>query len=185
MAMDRETIQDIAIKTLITNNAASMHDIAVAAGIGRTTLHRYFASREDLLRALIASCFDDIEQIVAISHTGQVPALESLENLVLALVPVGHRFQFLVGAWPFEEGDEDFKTRELRLLEQFEALVERGQREGTFRSDLPTRWIIDTITALLFMAWESISEGYTAPRDASRFVLTTLLGGIGTVSRQR
>ncbi|GLV53692.1 TetR family transcriptional regulator [Dictyobacter sp. S3.2.2.5] len=180
MAMDRETIQDIAIKTLISNNAASMHDIAMAAGIGRTTLHRYYASREELLRALIASCFDEIEQIVTISHIGQTPASESLENLVLTLVPIGHRFHFLIGAWPFDNSDEDFKAREVRLLGQFETLVQRGQGEGTFRSDLPTRWIIDTITAMLFMAWESISEGYTAPRDASRFVLSTLRQGIGT-----
>ncbi|GHO85349.1 TetR/AcrR family transcriptional regulator [Dictyobacter formicarum] len=180
MAMDRETIQDVAIKTLIANNAASMHDIAAAAGIGRTTLHRYFASREELLRALIASAFDDIEQVMTASQIGQVPASQALENMVLALVPIGHRFHFLMGAWPFDESDEEFKVRELRLLEQFELLVQRGQREGTFRSDLPTRWIIDTITALLFMAWESISEGYTASCDASRLVLTTLRAGIGT-----
>ena len=180
MAMDRETIQDVAIKTLIANNAASMHDIAAAAGIGRTTLHRYFASREELLRALIAGAFDDIEQIMANSQIGRTSASEALENLVLALVPIGHRFHFLIGAWPFDEGDEEFKVRELRLLKQFELLVQRGQSDGTFRMDLPARWIIDTITALLFMAWESISEGYTAPRDASRLVLTTLRSGIGT-----
>ncbi|WP_126557229.1 TetR/AcrR family transcriptional regulator [Dictyobacter kobayashii] len=132
MAMDRETIQDIAIKTLIANNGASMHDIAAAAGIGRTTLHRYFASREELLHALLAAAFDDVEQTLASCHIKQGSALEALERMVTAFVPVGYRFHFLVGSWPFEEGEEAFKAREIGLLKQFEALVQRGQHEAHF-----------------------------------------------------
>ncbi|GER90345.1 hypothetical protein KDW_45070 [Dictyobacter vulcani] len=178
--MERDAIQDIAIKTLITNNGASMHDIAVAAGIGRTTLHRYFASRDDMLRALLLSAFQDIEQAMTECQIETGTALEALERIITVLMPIGHRFTFLLGAWPFAEDNKELKSRELRLLYQLEGLVQRGQKEKSLRTDLPVRWIIDTMTALLFMAWQRISDGYIAPRDASKLIMTTLLTGVGT-----
>ncbi|GCE30804.1 hypothetical protein KDA_62880 [Dictyobacter alpinus] len=177
--MEREAIQDIAIKTLIINNGASMHDIAVAAGIGRTTLHRYFASREDMLRALLLAAFQDIEQALVDCHIESGSASEALERVITAFVPIGHRFTFLLGAWPLADDDKELKSRELRLLYQFESLVQRGQKEKILRTDLSVRWIIDTMTALLFMAWQRISDGYIAPRDATKLVMTTLVAGVG------
>ena len=48
----RKAILDAAIGVLATDPAASLGQIADAADVGRTTLHRYFPERADLLTAL-------------------------------------------------------------------------------------------------------------------------------------
>jgi hypothetical protein len=46
------------------------------------------------------------------------------------------------------------------------------------RRDLPAWWILHTLYAGLFNAWEAITDGRLAPLDAPRFVLTTLFEGV-------
>ena len=48
----RRAILDAAMSVLAEHPTASLGDIAAAAKVGRSTLHRYFAERSDLLRAL-------------------------------------------------------------------------------------------------------------------------------------
>lgn len=176
--MDRESLQDIAIQVLIANRGASMQDIATAAGIGRTTLHRYFASRDELLRALTLAALHDANQATSASRLEEGTALEALERAITINIPIGHRFHFLLNEWRFDN-EEEVRAKNVQQLEVYEALMCRGQQEGTLRSDLPAKWMVNVLTALVFMACESIRDGYTAPRDAPRLVLTTLLVGIG------
>lgn len=183
--MDKATIQDIAIKVLITNNGASMQDIAAAAGIGRTTLHRYFANRDELMQALVLLALEDAEQAVLACQLEQGTVLEAIERVVKAFVPLGHRFHFLLSQYQFygsAESNTEINARENHLIELFDELMRRGQREGVLRPELPVRWLNDTLTALLFTAWENIQNGYVAPRDAPRLVMTTFLNGAATSS---
>ncbi len=48
----RRAIIDAAVTVIAGNPAATMADIAAAAGVGRSTLHRYFSERSDLMRAV-------------------------------------------------------------------------------------------------------------------------------------
>ena len=56
---------DIAATVLVSDPAASLAEVAEAAGIGRTTLHKYYATREDLVRAVGHRAIDLWEQAVA------------------------------------------------------------------------------------------------------------------------
>ena len=49
----RRAILDAAVGALARDASASLAEVASAAGVGRTTVHRYFPERADLLRALI------------------------------------------------------------------------------------------------------------------------------------
>ncbi|MBQ1052796.1 TetR family transcriptional regulator, partial [Micromonospora sp. C51] len=52
-ARTRQAILQAAIEVLSRNPAASLGEIATAAQVGRTTLHRYFAERSDLLAGVV------------------------------------------------------------------------------------------------------------------------------------
>ena len=43
---------DVAAAVLVSDPAASLAEVAEAAGIGRTTLHKHYATRDDLVRAV-------------------------------------------------------------------------------------------------------------------------------------
>src|SRR6478735_621361 len=48
----RKAILDAAMTVLADHPTASLSDIATAADVGRSTVHRYYPERTDLLRAL-------------------------------------------------------------------------------------------------------------------------------------
>jgi AcrR family transcriptional regulator len=179
--MNREFLLDKATQLLVANNGASMQEIAAAAGIGRATLHRHFANRDDLMREITDAILTEAEQRLATCRLNEGSVLQVLERVVEAFVPMGHRYYFLSLEMPSDltpEATAAFKERERRLTETFEILLRRGQTEGVLRSDLPVWWLDDTLTKLLFSVWERINTGYIAPRDAARFVLTTFLDGM-------
>lgn len=181
--MNKEFLLDKATQLLVVNNGASMQEIAAAAGIGRATLHRHFASRDDLMREITDAILSEAEQRLAACRLDEGGVLEALKRVVEAFIPMGHRYYFLSLDTPYELAPEiavAFKERERRLTETFEILLRRGQTEGVLRADLPVWWLDDTLTRLLFAVWERINTGYVAPRDATRFVLTTFLNGMST-----
>ena len=176
--MKQEAVLDAAIRVLLANNGASLNEIAAAAGIGRTTLHRYFTNREELLQALNEMAILDAERAIAESRLEEGPVVEAIERVVQGLLPIGHRFQFLL-----REGDiqmsKDMEARWTHLEDLFDQLMRRGQQEEVLRRDLPARWLNDSLTALIFVAWEGIHNGHIAPRDAPRLIMTTFLAGTG------
>ena len=48
----RDAIIEAAFSVFSKNPSAALADVAERAGVGRATLHRHFASRDDLMRAL-------------------------------------------------------------------------------------------------------------------------------------
>ena len=48
----RQAILAAAVTVFARDPSAALGEVAAAAGVGRTTLHRYFAERSDLLAAL-------------------------------------------------------------------------------------------------------------------------------------
>jgi serine phosphatase RsbU (regulator of sigma subunit) len=60
-ALNRAKVLDAARRLLAENGDASMREIAEAAGLGRATVHRHFATREDLMDAVRQQARDDAD----------------------------------------------------------------------------------------------------------------------------
>lgn len=180
--MKKEAVLDSAIKILLENSAASMQEIASAAGIGRATLHRYYPSRDDLINELVLLVFSEAEQRVRECRLHEGEALEALERLIVSFVTMGHRFHFLLDDRNFrldEKIEAEIKRREKYLDEEIENLFRRGQQEGLLRQDMPLKWLNEVLTAIFIAAWQNIRDGYIAVREAPKLVLTTFLSGLG------
>src|SRR6202161_2334191 len=67
----RRSLLDVAAEVLVADPSASLAQVAEAAGIGRTTLHKQYATREDLLRAVGDRAIDLFEEALGgIGGTG-------------------------------------------------------------------------------------------------------------------
>lgn len=172
----RAAILDAAAALLPKDAGASLSEVATAAGVGRTTVHRYFPTREALLNALAKEAIDRLDSALtqARLHDGPVPAV--LARVADLVIPLADEFRFLeVGPaiWDLDGLSDRWDS----LARRLEALVDHGKREGTLRPDLPTAWVVDLFAGAVFTAGDAISCGRLARNDATRLVLDVLLHG--------
>lgn len=174
----RASILDAAAEVLGKHPRASTADIASAAGIGRATLHRYYASRAALIQALAHESIAAIDEAcAAIDYMGQSPTL-SLRQTLEAIAPLGSRYAFLAYQGEAFE-DPELVDALARQVSEMRELVEAVKAEGGFGPDVPTAWIVAAMDALIYAAWLEVRAGSLAPRDVAELVFRTLTSGLG------
>ena len=174
----RRRLLDAAATLLCKDSGASLAEVATAAGVGRTTLHRYFPSRHDLLYALAEDALERVEAAVTAARPeADEPIDIVLTRVATAVLPLADEIRFLdVGAavWDLPEMVE----RWYDLSRPVDDLVRRAKAKGELRLDLPTAWVVDLFVATIWAASSGISDGRIARRDAIELVIDTVLHGI-------
>jgi hypothetical protein len=61
-----------------------------------------------------------------------------------------------------------------------EPLIERGQRDGTFRTDVSAHWHLAMILALVHAASAQLRAGHMADDEIEAAVVATVLGALST-----
>ncbi|MGH3778673.1 MAG: TetR/AcrR family transcriptional regulator [Pseudonocardiaceae bacterium] len=181
----RPSLLQTATEVLVADPAASLADVATAAGIGRTTLHKLYPTRHALLVALAHDALDLLERTDREAGLDDAPgaqAPEVLRRLVVAAIPLGPRLAFLRRERSLD-AEPELAARVEALDAPVRALVCRAQAEGVLRADLPDEWIVASLNSLIFAAWALIARGQIAPVAAPELVMRTLLGGIETPAR--
>ncbi|MFB9347173.1 TetR family transcriptional regulator [Streptomyces heliomycini] len=87
MAVDRDHVLRSAAALLTRRSTATMDEVAEAAGISRATLHRQFAGRDALVRALEALGIAGCEAALAAARTDEGPAADAVRRLVAGIEP--------------------------------------------------------------------------------------------------
>ena len=65
------------------------------------------------------------------------------------------------------------------MLAHFQPLIERGQREGKFRSDVPAAWHLAMILALTHAASAELQAGRGSADQIESALVSTVLGAVG------
>ncbi|HET9383072.1 MAG TPA: helix-turn-helix domain-containing protein [Streptomyces sp.] len=176
MAVDRDHVLRTAAALLSRKSTATMDEVARAAGISRATLHRQFAGRDALVRALEALGIAECEAALEAARPDEGPAGEAVRRLVRAVEPAAGLLAFLYSENQLFEGGERHAGW-ARLDERVEDLFRRGQLSGEFRIDLTPAWLTEALYGLLASAAWAVSEGRVAARDFTHMVAELLLGG--------
>lgn len=153
----RTAILNAAISLLLRNPGASLGEVADAASVARSTLHRYFPERADLLAAM--KVFAD-HQIAA--ATGRARLTEG--TAAEALVRLCHEYfdQWDPFMWSYVEslkGDDSSREEPDSFDPDLAAVIERGYVDGTIDPLLPNAWIQQTMWAVLYSAQEYVRQG--------------------------
>jgi AcrR family transcriptional regulator len=173
----RPSLLDVAAEVLVADPAASLAEVAAAAGIGRTTLHKQYATRDDLLCAVGHRAIDLWEQAIS-QVTGTDDADGGLRATVAAMIPIGPQLAFLWRTPAFDhitELDERWKAAEAHSL----AVLKRAQDRGVLSASVPDWWLLQTFYSIIYVAAESVGRGKLAPLDAPGLALGTFLHGVG------
>lgn len=175
----RRPLLDVVAEVLVANPGASLAAVAAAAGIGRTTLHKHYATRDDLVTAVAHRAIDTCEQAVA-SAQEHADGDGGLRRLVDALIPVGPQLSFLFRQ-PSLDDVAAIGERMERFHRRVAGVVHAAQDAGVLDATRPRPdwWHVEALHALVYVAWESIRDGRLARLDATDLVLNTLLRGLG------
>lgn len=173
----RRSLLDAATLVLSKDAGASLGEVASVAGVGRSTLYRYFPTREDLIRALVEDALDRVALAITQAAPEQGPVIDALRRIADTVIPLGPSLRFL-SAEPEVYTTSDLLRRWYDALAPVAAAVERGQADGSIRADLPVSWIVDSYAGAILTVWDSVHEGRLAPHDAPRLVLDTVLYGV-------
>jgi TetR/AcrR family transcriptional regulator, mexCD-oprJ operon repressor len=169
-----EAILDAATDCLARDPEMSIAGIAAAAGVGRVTLYGHFKTRADLVDAVLTRAIEHADAILEATDTTGDPA-EALTRLVAASWQIVHQFRNILLAAHRELPAERIRGVHDPILRRSQSLLERGQRAGTFRRDLPAQWLITIAFSLMHAAAEDAIAGRIKADDAPGYITATLL----------
>lgn len=153
----RNAILKAAVSLLSENQAAALGDIADAASVARSTLHRYFPERADLLGAVSVYAAEQLGGAVERARPNDGPGREALMRLC-------HEYfdHWDTITWVYMEslkGGEGDCDPGSGYDPDLSALIARGQADGTIDPALPVAWLNQLVWALLYTAWEYVRQG--------------------------
>lgn len=173
-----KAIMVAAERVLSRNPAATMEDIAEAAGVARTTVHRRFATREVLVEALGQWAARQFDAAIDTARADTSPPLIALYQVTANVLDVKIDWGFALSgqsADPSSTGGTHesvaFRCREL---------FRRAKLAGLLREDIDLEWARRVYYALIHEAAVDLrSRSGADSATAATLVVDTLLRGMG------
>ena len=166
-----DAVLSAAFQVFYDTPTASLADVAAAAGVGRATLHRHFASRSDLIAAMSDCANKDIDAAILQATQDAHSSTEALRRSLTALIPLGDRQWFL----SHEHKGLSAKTEDDADLI---AAIDTAKTEGSFDPHTPSVWIAAAYNNLIFTAWSLVRDGEATPKQAAELAWRTLTSGL-------
>jgi TetR/AcrR family transcriptional regulator, mexCD-oprJ operon repressor len=179
-----EAIVEAAVNCLANDPDASVASVASAAGVGRITLYGHFKTRADLVDAALVRTLERCDEILAATDTSGDPA-DALTRLVAASWQLVHQFHNILLAAHRELPAERIHGVHDRILRRVQSLIERGQRAGAFRTDLPKHWLMTTAVSLMHAAAQDVAAGRVKADQAPGLITATLLAAFSPPAAPR
>ncbi|MFE0173130.1 TetR/AcrR family transcriptional regulator [Streptomyces sp. NPDC059002] len=176
MSVDRDQVLRSAAALLTRKATSTMDEVARAAGISRATLHRHFAGRDALVRALEDLGLQECEAALERARLDEDSAQDALRRLVREIEPAAGLLAFLVTENQLFEGDTQNEGW-ARLDSHVGALFRRGQESGEFRIDLTPAWLTEALYGLIGSGAWAVQDGRVAAKDFSYMIAELLIGG--------
>ena len=170
-----DSILDGALDALAGDPEASMAEIARRAGVVRATIYVHFPTREALIAAVTERAVAEVTEAVAAAEPARGDARDALERVVATAWRHLGRFHALVEV-NTRLPQADLLAMHRPVLAVLQPLVERGQRDGAFRADVPPAWHLSMLLALIHAASGELSAGRISAAQVEPALLASVLG---------
>lgn len=118
---------------------ASIAEIAQRAGVGKGTVFRHFATKEELLAAIALDRFDELIAVASDLLDAEDPGAAVLEFMTTGATMHAHDRTFSQVSVRTFLKDPSVRAASDRLGRLVDQLVERAQQEGQIRGDITGR----------------------------------------------
>ncbi|MDT9682392.1 helix-turn-helix domain-containing protein [Streptomyces sp. TRM76323] len=169
-------ILEAAERVLAEEPGASMEQIAAAAGVARTTIHRRFANRQALIEALASSAARQLARAVDDGRPDTAPPLVAMHRITANVLQVK-------SAWAFAlelPADPDSEAAVLHqdIARRCIAVLKRAQDDKLIDEAADLDWVRRVYYALIGESLHGNAEGADPDTLAAR-IIDTLLHGAG------
>ena len=161
-----ESILDGAERLLQRHAQLSISAVAAEAGVSRVTVYAHFPSLEDLLEAVVERAVSGATVALESADPHSGPPLEALERLVAVSWRELERHQATARAAAEQLTPDMLRHTHRGARHQLLRLLDRGQQDGAFRTDLPGDWLVTACVALMHAAVDEVRAGRLSGRAA-------------------
>jgi len=155
-----EAIVEAASRVLAEDPTASVQDVASACGLHRATVHRHFASRDELIHAVRVQAFRETQvEVDVLASDPDLEPLVALERIALALFDVGDRYRIYRFTTTLGPG-----------------IDRRAQKAGDLRKDINAPLSVAAFGGLVFGMLPEIGAKTVSAKKAARIVMSIMRG---------
>jgi AcrR family transcriptional regulator len=171
-------ILDAAVDALGDDQEASTAEIARRAGVVRATIYVHFPTREALLEAVTDRAFSEVAAVIASAEPERGNPPDALARVVAATWRTLGRYHALIAINTGAQTHEELHHRHGTVLGSLVPLIERGQADGAFRTDVPAAWHLSMVMALIHAGSAELRAGRVPTGSAEAALVATVLGAV-------
>ena len=168
-----EAILD-AVEELLQQGQANISAVAVLAGVSRVTVYAHFPTWTALLEAAVERAVRRTMAALESVHPDKGPPLEALDRMIAAAWQHLARYEAMAAAVAELLSPEAVTRTHQAAHHTIGALLERGQADGSFRTDLPAGWLVTAAVALVHACADQVRAGQIDEHDAVRILITSI-----------
>jgi TetR/AcrR family transcriptional regulator, mexCD-oprJ operon repressor len=167
-------ILDAAEELLEERAAASISAVAARAGVSRVTVYAHFPTWEALLEAAVERAVRRTMTALEATHPDDGPPVQALERMLTAAWQHLARYGAMAQAVAEQLSSQAVTRTHQAVHRTVGALLERGQADGSFRTDLPAAWLVTACIALIHACAQEVRADRIGERDAARILTATV-----------
>jgi AcrR family transcriptional regulator len=171
-------ILDAAVDALASDPDGSMAEIARRAGVVRATIYVHFPTREALIDAVTQRAMTEVSAVIDAAEPERGDPADALRRVLTSTWRELGRYHALV-AITTQLPHAEVRAKHHPVLARLEPLIARGQRDGSFRSDVPAAWHLSMLVALTHAASAELQTARIPDAQAEAALVSTVLGAIG------
>jgi AcrR family transcriptional regulator len=167
-------ILDAAEGLLESRGRTSIAAVAASAGVSRVTVYAHFPTWEAILEAVVERAVGRTAAALEVAQPEAGPPPEALARmLAVGWQELGRNASMAQAATEQLSPATITRTHQAALGKLAE-LTQRGQADGSFRTDLPVGWLVAAALAIIHACGDEVRAGRLDPAAAPQILTTTI-----------
>ena len=169
-----QAILDAAERLLQHGEQPSISAVASEAGVSRPTVYAHFPDRRLLLQALVERTVKHAMSAIEAAEPDRGSAADALQRLIASSWQQLAGHDEMARAAARELSADAMRQSHASARDTIRKLIQRGRKDGSFRTDVPVGWLVTASLALMHAAAEAVRSGELSAQTAPKALSLTI-----------